>query len=207
LYQIVCMIQTEKNNKRLFSKSAGKENGFALKYFLVIITFAFVANVGHAQYKPTATTLTGEAADRLAIKELVDAYAHDADRREAEKQANLFTIDGVLKNYDGEPGKYKPKSELRGRAALKAGFDFLKKFDVTMHFNGQSDIYLSGDSATGETYCLAHQIWVEDGKRVLLIIGLRYYDTFARVDGKWLFAERKLIYDWIDKKPSVSGTF
>jgi hypothetical protein len=172
----------------------------------ITVTFALVSSKSVAQFKPTSTTLTGEAADRLAIKELVDAYAHDADRREPEKQANLFTVDGVLKNYNnGEPGKNKPVSELRGRAALRAGFEFLKKYDATTHFNGQSDIFLSGDSATGETYCLAHQIWVENGKRVLLIIGIRYYDTFVKIDGTWLFAERKLIFDWIDKKASVPG--
>jgi hypothetical protein len=192
------MIQTEKSRT---------VRAATLRYFLITVAFAFVGNSGYAQFKPTATTLTGEAADRLAIKELVDAYAHDADRREAEKQASLFTVDGVLGNYEGEPDKTKPESELRGRAALKVGFDFLKKFDVTMHFNGQSDIFISGDSAKGETYCLAHQIWVEKGKRVLMVIGIRYYDTFVKIDGKWLFAERKLIYDWRDKRPSVSGTF
>jgi hypothetical protein len=172
-----------------------------------LLAFTFLVLRGYGQYQPTATTLTGEAADRLAIKELIDAYAHDADRREAEKQADLFAVDGVLYNYEGEPSTVKPESELRGRAALKAGFEFLKKFDVTMHFNGQSDIYLSGDSATGETYCLAHQFWMEKGQRVLMVIGIRYYDKFVKVEGKWLFAERKLIYDWRDKRPSVSGTF
>jgi len=176
-------------------------------YWLMTFAIACLALRGYSQYQPTKTTLTGEMADRIAIRELIDAYSHDADRREAEKQANLFTVDGVLYNYEGEPGKVKPESELRGRAALKAGFDFLKKFDVTMHFNGQSDIFLSGDSATGETYCLAHQFWMENGKRVLLVIGLRYYDKFVKVEGKWLFAERKLIYDWKDKRPSESGTF
>ena len=34
-----------------------------------------------------------EAADRLAIRELIDAYAHCADRREAEGQKALFTED------------------------------------------------------------------------------------------------------------------
>lgn len=37
--------------------------------------------------KITAT----EQADRLAISELVDAYAHCADRRDAEGQKALFT--------------------------------------------------------------------------------------------------------------------
>jgi len=45
-----------------------------------------------------------------------------------------------------------------------SGFEAtLKKYDVTMHFNGQTTIHLSGDSASGETYCLAHHIWVEKG--------------------------------------------
>jgi hypothetical protein len=34
-----------------------------------------------------------EAADRLAIRELVEAYAHCADRRDAEGQMPLFTAD------------------------------------------------------------------------------------------------------------------
>ncbi|MGA6226357.1 nuclear transport factor 2 family protein [Streptomyces umbrinus] len=34
-----------------------------------------------------------EAADRLALRELVDAYAHCADRRDAKGQMALFTED------------------------------------------------------------------------------------------------------------------
>jgi hypothetical protein len=28
---------------------------------------------------------------------------------------------------------------------------------------------------------------------------LRYLDTFAKLDGAWLFAERRLYVDWIDE--------
>jgi hypothetical protein len=34
-----------------------------------------------------------EAADRLAIRELVETYAHCADRRDAKGQMSLFTAD------------------------------------------------------------------------------------------------------------------
>jgi hypothetical protein len=34
-----------------------------------------------------------EAADRVAIRELIDAYAHCADRRDADGQMALFTAD------------------------------------------------------------------------------------------------------------------
>ena len=36
---------------------------------------------------------TIELADRLAIRELIDAYAHCADRRDADGQKSLFTED------------------------------------------------------------------------------------------------------------------
>jgi hypothetical protein len=34
-----------------------------------------------------------EAADRLAIRELIEAYAHCADQRDAKGQMSLFTPD------------------------------------------------------------------------------------------------------------------
>jgi SnoaL-like domain len=40
-----------------------------------------------------AMLTASEAADRLAIRELFDAYAHCADRRDAEGQKALFTAD------------------------------------------------------------------------------------------------------------------
>jgi hypothetical protein len=39
------------------------------------------------------TISPSEAADRLAIRELVEAYAHSADRRDAKGQTAHFTAD------------------------------------------------------------------------------------------------------------------
>jgi hypothetical protein len=171
-----------------------------------IISFGFIiftGNIAHAQGIATKTITLQEIADRIAIKELIDAYAHDADRRDADAQSNLFMPDGIIENYEGEPtATNKPDAILRGRKELRNGFATLKKYDITMHFNGQSDLQLRGDTATGETYCLAHQFWNENNQRILMIIGIRYYDTFVRVNGNWFFAKRKLIFDWIDRKPS-----
>jgi hypothetical protein len=33
-----------------------------------------------------------------------------------------------------------------------------------------------------------------------MIASLRYFDTFAKIDGAWLFAERRLYVDWIDER-------
>ena len=78
-----------------------------------------------------------EAADRLALREVFDAYAHCADRRDAEGQKALFT---------------------------------------------------------------------EDGNRMIMVASLRYLDTFAKIDGSWYFADRNLVLDWSETRPSSPQT-
>jgi SnoaL-like domain len=147
---------------------------------------------------------TGEAADRLAIRGLIDAWAHCADRRTPHEQAALFVPDGTVIVYQGDPATTEPIQRLRGRAQLAEAFTALDNYDVTTHFNGQSTIALDGDRATGESYCLAHHVFVEDGQRTLMVISIRYLDTFTRGDKGWLFAERRLVTDWMDKRPSTA---
>ena len=65
---------------------------------------------------------------------------------------------------------------------------------------GQSTVVLDGERATGETYCIAHHVSASEGKRTLFIASIRYCDVFAKVEGRWLFAERKLIVDWTDTR-------
>jgi hypothetical protein len=143
-----------------------------------------------------------EAADRLAIWELVDAYAHCADRRDAKGQMALFTADTrFLVFYD--PTSAEPSQELHGRESLAPVFDDLNQYAATMHFNGQSTISLDGDRATGESYCLAHHLKVgEDGQRTLMVASIRYLDEFVKQDDQWFFAERRLMVNWIDTRPS-----
>jgi hypothetical protein len=33
-----------------------------------------------------------------------------------------------------------------------------------------------------------------------MIAALRYTDTFVKMDGAWLFAERQLYVDWIEER-------
>jgi hypothetical protein len=33
-----------------------------------------------------------------------------------------------------------------------------------------------------------------------MVASLRYNDTFAKLDGAWLFAERLLYVDWVDER-------
>src|ERR1700692_4237750 len=141
-----------------------------------------------------------EAADRLAIRELIEAYAHCADRRDAKGQMALFTADTHFVVYMNAKDP-KPSQELRSREALAPVFAELNQYDATTHFVGQSTIFtLTPDRATGEAYCLAHHVTVDGGKRRLMLASLRYLDTFLKTDGAWLFAERKLYVDWLEER-------
>src|ERR1700680_3798367 len=101
------------------------------------------------------TISPSEAADRLAIRELVEAYAHCADRRDAKGQMSLFTPDTHFVVYMNAKDP-NPSQELHSREALAPVFAALNQYDATTTFVGQSTILsLSDDRATGEAYCLA----------------------------------------------------
>ena len=140
-----------------------------------------------------------EAADRLAIRELFDAYAHCADRRDAAGQKALFTVDTRFAVYM-KGDKSDPTYVLQGREALTPVFADLNRYEATTHFNGQSTVALEGDHATGESYTIAHHVFTEAGSRNIMIASLRYLDSFAKIDGRWYFAERKLILDWSETR-------
>ena len=141
-----------------------------------------------------------EAADRLAIRELVEAYARCADRRDSKGQMSLFTENTHFVVYMNAKDPT-PSQELHSREALAPVFAELNKYHATTHFVGQSTIFmLTDDRGTGETYCLAHHVTVEDEKRRLMLASLRYLDTFAKMDGAWLFAERQLYVDWLEER-------
>ena len=141
-----------------------------------------------------------ETADRLAIRELVEAYAHCADRRDAKGQMSLFTAGTHFVVYMNAKDPT-PSQELHSREALAPVFADLNQYATTMHFVGQSTIFsLNGDRAIGEAYCIAHHLTVEGEKRGLMVAYLRYLDTFAKIDGAWLFAERLLYVDWLEER-------
>jgi ketosteroid isomerase-like protein len=141
-----------------------------------------------------------EAADRLAIRELVEAYADCADQRDAEGQMSLFTPDTHFVVYMDAKNPT-PSQEFHSREALAPVFADLNKYHATMHFLGQSTILsLANNGATGQAYCFAHHLTVDGDQRRLMIAALRYLDTFAKIDGVWLFAERRLYVDWLEER-------
>ena len=71
-------------------------------------------------------------------------------------------------------------------------------FEATQHFLGNHDCLVTGDVATGETYCTAHHIFPgsDPGGARDSVMGLRYLDRFERRDGVWKIARRVCAYDY-----------
>jgi ketosteroid isomerase-like protein len=126
-----------------------------------------------------STSSVQETVDRLAIGELIDAYAHCADRRDARGQMNLFTDDARFVVYM-VAGVDQPAQELRGREALAWVVDELDTYAASFHFTGQRAVSVEGDRATGQSYCLAHYLSVSsDGQRTMMVAAIRYLDAFV----------------------------
>jgi hypothetical protein len=123
---------------------------------------------------------------RLAVTDLVHAYALAIRRDRPEDAAALFARDGWFEIRDGHPSKpeFNVRSRLDGRQAV---LDYLlpnkgKPHPVPMLHNVLVEV--TGDTATASSVMEA--IVLGTSHRVLG----EYTDSFVREDGVWRFASR-----------------
>jgi ketosteroid isomerase-like protein len=149
------------------------------------------------RYPETTVDHTSQVlADRAALRDLVDSYAHHVDRRDAQAVAALFTADGRLVSRLHNAAADAPivrrgRDEIAG--ALVAGLD---RYIVTTHIVGGQVVAFDRDGATGDTVGLAHHVYEAAGARRMLVMAVRYTDRYARQPEGWGFAERQLHLDW-----------
>jgi uncharacterized protein (TIGR02246 family) len=115
------------------------------------------------------------------IRQLVSKYALALDMRDMDAMANLFVPD--VKVGQGRSG----------RQALRDWLDdtMRKQFDGTSHHVGTTIVELvDPDNAVGVVYSKnEHETGAE-----WVIMQMMYYDTYARVDGRWYFRRRQPLY-------------
>jgi hypothetical protein len=139
---------------------------------------------------------TQELADRIALKELVDKVSILADKKEVHAQVQLFSENGISETFVGDTSILK----LKGRKAMEEAFgNLLKDYEMVYHFNGQQQLTIYGDTATGISYCLVTLIGIENDKRIKTNIGAVYYDSFVRENNRWLIAQRIGHFNWQEK--------
>ena len=129
--------------------------------------------------------------DENSLLQLAYRYAQAVDRRDADALVSVFAKDGIIA---------RPGSLWQGHEKLRGIIVRLNTmYGKTMHTVRNQTAVIDGDSAEGETYCVAmHILNSDDGKRVRMDMGIRYQDSFVRQDGVWRFARRALIVDWVE---------
>ncbi len=127
-----------------------------------------------------------EAESRVAIAELIHAYARFIRRDEPDQVHTLFTADGTFELREGHPDKaeFVTKYRLEGRESVRAQMSHNKGNAHPVPLIHNLIVELDGDTATANCVMEA-QIYGATHK----FIG-EYRDTFQRADGQWRFASR-----------------
>jgi uncharacterized protein (TIGR02246 family) len=140
------------------------------------------------------------AADRLAIADLVHAYAQGVDRRDPEEVAQLFTEDGTFVTY-AKPGATEPTTTHKGRAEIARAISTASHYRATTHTIGNHLAKVDGDRAVGETRCVSYHVRGDEGMETLMVWHLRYLDTYVRGPEGWRIRERVLRVDVVSHQP------
>ncbi|RLA57562.1 MAG: nuclear transport factor 2 family protein [Gammaproteobacteria bacterium] len=131
--------------------------------------------------------------DSCAIKNVIYRYADLIDRGDFRGVAAMFSR-GKIVSLDGQ-GR---KNDIVGEEAiygLYSNFTRLYQDDGSPHTlhmtsNVMVDVDEAGKVASSQSYAVVFQVM--DDFPLQPIIGVRYYDTFAKIDEAWHFTERQI---------------
>lgn len=145
--------------------------------------------------------------EEKGVRRTIDLYAHYADTRQAQAQADLFATGAVFKVFVAG-NEETPVQTYTTPEEFLAVFDNLNRYQTTFHFNGQSMIDLDedGQGAKAETYTLAYHEIEVDGQNSLMNVAIRYNDTFVKEEGTWKLKTRNLYIRFVDTKYGFDPT-
>ena len=134
--------------------------------------------------------MTDIATDRVALRDLVQAYAEGCDTRDAALLRSCFAEGATLTVHwvDREATTIVFPDGADGIP------DGLARYDLTFHFIGNHRVRIDGDDATGTTYCFAHHVTGTDNH----VMTIRYEDIYRREADGWKITERHLRHLWTE---------
>ncbi len=136
--------------------------------------------------------------DRMALKALVDEFSILADRKDIPNQLLLFTQEAKVETMNNGQAV----SALVGHKQIGDAFSkFLDLFEVVYHINGQQTVTITGNQATGISYCEVTLIGDQNGKKMKTKMGVHYKDEYVKQNGKWLITNRQSTFAWRDVQP------
>jgi ketosteroid isomerase-like protein len=125
---------------------------------------------------------TGPLEDRIAIRELVEAYGDAVFRKDADMWGDCWADDAAW---------FIAGFEKRGRAEIVGLWQgLMADFDLAAFYLTAGQVHVDGASATGRWYLLE---LLKPGKPGPFIQFISYYDDrYGKgADGRWRMAERR----------------
>jgi hypothetical protein len=124
--------------------------------------------------------------DRLAIAEVVDNWVLWSDSGDWERFATVWHDDGWMTAtwFQGTAAEF--------QKARRAGFE---RGVSIIHFLGGTTIELALDRAIAQTKMTINQRATVDGVLVDAVCTGRFYDFFAKRNGRWAIVRRQPIYE------------
>jgi hypothetical protein len=136
---------------------------------------------------------------RFELADLVAAYARNVDRRDYASLVALFANNakvGIVRYASDPDGPIEWKDSIPSWAeGIRHNH---LRYRCTTHFMGQQTVAAEKYGASGQSYCLAHHLYEDDGTWMNRVMGIRYDDKFTRRGGRWHFLERRVLIDWTE---------
>ncbi len=123
----------------------------------------------------------GSVEDRLAIRELVDAFAVRVTAHDADFWSEVWAPQGTW-ILPSEPQGVHGKEKIRD--AFKIKMAPVENIHMTCT---PSELNIQGDRGTGKTFC-RETIYLSGGVKKVLIAC--FHDEYIKIDGQWLFLTR-----------------
>ncbi|WP_185267098.1 nuclear transport factor 2 family protein [Halopseudomonas xiamenensis] len=148
---------------------------------------------------PTSETLLAELAtllDKQQLHELNVRYCMGVDRRDQALLTSLWSESGSI-DFGLFKGSARQFCELIAldNPAVR----------IAHHFASNELFEIQGDIATGQSYVIGTTVNVlEDGSLQDQLAGGRYLDTYIRDNGRWLFASRLFVIDWLHAQNTLA---
>jgi SnoaL-like domain len=140
-----------------------------------------------------------ELSDRFEIQDLCHHYADLIDQKHFEQlRRDVFTEDAHIDYsvFGGSVGNVDETIAFLSAAVTE------ELFPNSQHLNGNIQVVLAGDTATGRVMCFnPMEMTVAEGETQTYFIGLWYVDEYRRTPQGWRICRRVEERSWVFNTP------
>jgi len=130
--------------------------------------------------------------DHIDIQRLMYRYARCADNKDYAGFAEVFCEDAIF-DFSGRV--------VTPCSAIQEMMHALDKYTCTLHQVHNTLYKVDGNTASGETYCIASHLFEDQGCTVKIDMGIIYQDRLQRTSIGWRIAHRKFNQLWSQTAP------